>query len=181
MNLWSRATGPFAPARLSQRALVIGCFSKLTPFMRPDVRIFYRRPPLCAGVEGEGRRWGANREIARVSSISRSLTPRFRSATIILSRERGEGKNEASFHDPVATLDNARIDDQPSQQKSWETKRCAAKQTRLCMRACVCAVWVFVLVLSFILENSREKGEFLQGYGCKVDKKRVCREYYGIR
>lgn len=54
---------------------------------------------------------------------------------------------------------------------------CAAKQTRLYMRA----VWVFVFVLSFILENSREKSEFLQGYGCKVDKKRVCREYYGIR
>lgn len=108
--------------------------------MRPDVRIFYRRPPLCAGVEGEGRRWGANREIARVSSISRSLTPRFRSATIILSRERGEGKNEASFHDPVATLDNARIDDQPSQQKSWETKRlCRETNSTMyaCVRACV--------------------------------------------
>lgn len=91
--------------------------------------------PMCR-VEGEGRRWGANREIARVSSISRSLTPRFRSATIILSRERGEGKNEASFHDPVATLDNARIDDQPSQQKSWETKR-LCRETNSTMYACV--------------------------------------------
>lgn len=129
MNLRSRATGPFAPPRLSQRALVIGCFSKLTPFMRPDVRIFYSRLlPLpgwaMRGREGKGRRWGANREIARVSSISRSLTPRFRSAAIILSKGGGRGKErEASFHDPVATLDNARIDDQPSQQKSWETER----------------------------------------------------------
>lgn len=94
MNLRSRATGPFAPPRLSQRALVIGCFSKLTPFMRPDVRIFYSRLlplPGWAMREGKGRRWGANREIARVSSISRSLTPRFRSATIILSKG-GEGE-----------------------------------------------------------------------------------------
>lgn len=35
----------------------------------------------------------------------------------------GGEEREASFHDPVATLDNARIDDQPSQQKSWETER----------------------------------------------------------
>lgn len=168
MNLRSRATGPFAPPRLSQRALVIGCFSKLTPFMRPDVRIFYSRLlPLrgwaMRGREGKGRRWGANREIARVSSISRSLTPRFRSAAIILSKGGGRGKErEASFHDPVATLDNARIDDQPSQQKSWETER----ETRLCIRARVCTFAkenTFVLVLSFILENSRGKNEFLQG------------------
>lgn len=106
--------------------------------------------PMCR-VEGEGRRWGANREIARVSSISRSLTPRFRSATIILSRERGEGKNEASFHDPVATLDNARIDDQPSQQKSWETKRlcCETNSTMYaCVRVCglgLCACFIIYL------------------------------------
>lgn len=75
----------------------------------------------------------------------------------------GRGKErEASFHDPVATLDNARIDDQPSQQKLWETER----ETRLCIRARVCTFAkenTFVLVLSFILENSRGKGEFLQG------------------
>lgn len=161
MNLWSRATGPFAPARLSQRALVIGCFSKLTPFMRPDVRIFYRRPPLCAGVEGERRRWGANREIARVSSISRSLTPRFRSATIILSRERGEGKNEASFHDPVATLDNARIDDQPSQQKSWETKR-LCRETNSTMYACVrvCGLGLCACFIIYLGKFARERWIF---------------------
>lgn len=167
MNLRSRATGPFAPPRLSQRALVIGCFSKLTPFMRPDVRIFYSRLlPLpgwaMRGREGKGRRWGANREIARVSSISRSLTPRFRSAAIILSKGGGRGKErETSFHDPVATLDNARIDDQPSQQKSWETER--ETNSTMHPRACVYFCEGKYLVLSFILENSRGKNEFLQG------------------
>lgn len=86
---------PAHSCRLSQRALVIGCFSKLTPFMRPDVRIFYTRPPPP---------WEANREI--VSPISRrSLTPRFRDNLI-------EGEASSS-----TTLDN-NIDDQPSQQKS---------------------------------------------------------------
>lgn len=75
----------------------------------------------------------------------------------------GRGKErEASFHDPVATLDNARIDDQPSQQKSWETER----ETNSTMHPRV-YVGSFCegkyLVLSFILENSRGKGEFLQG------------------
>lgn len=170
MNLRSRATGPFAPARLSQRALVIGCFSKLTPFMRPDVRIFYSRPPLCGWREGVcGKCKPRNRARVLDKPVTDTSIPPFRRDNLI----EGEGKGEASFHDPVATLDNARIDDQPSQQKSWETKRLFVPRNKfdyVCVCVCVllrrkiplCLCTLFHVVL-FILENSREKDEFLQG------------------
>lgn len=138
--------------------------------MRPDVRIFYSRLlPLpgwaMRGREGKGRRWGANREIARVSSISRSLTPRFRSATIILSKGGGGGKNERRVSTTPSRRQITLVSMTNRVNKSHGKRN--AKQTRLCIRACMQDPFAkkntFVLVLSFILENSRGKNKFLQG------------------